>query len=236
MTTPRPRTSAPRSPRRGPPADRCLDHHLAAEPGKPPMADTKPRLDRTWLIIALVFLGFWVVYLTFFAPENRRPLEGSGIDLPADYTWKLEDLGEQPVQFSRFKGKTVFLNIWATWCGPCVGEMPSIARLAENPRLKGKNIEFVCVSTDDSTATVVRFVRDKNWPMTVLRSESLPPVFLTEAIPATYIITPGGRIVAAEVGANDWDRTDVVAFLEKAAATKPEPVDESVKSPASPGG
>jgi len=200
------------------------------------MADTKSGPNRSWLIIALVFLGFWVVYLTFFAPGNRRPLEGSGIDLPADYNWKLEDLGEQPVQFSRFKGKTVFLNIWATWCGPCVGEMPSIARLAENPRLKGKNIEFVCVSTDDSTATVVRFVRDKNWPMTVLRSESLPPVFLTEAIPATYIITPGGRIVAAEVGANDWDKAEVVAFLEKAAATKPEPVDESVKSPASPGG
>lgn len=200
------------------------------------MADTKPRPDRSWLIIALVFLGFWVVYLTFFAPGNRRPLEGSGIDLPADYNWKLEDLREQPVQFSRFKGKTVFLNIWATWCGPCVGEMPSIARLAENPHLKGKNIEFVCVSTDDSTDTVVRFVRDKNWPMTVLRAQSLPPVFLTEAIPATYIITPGGRIVAAEVGANDWDRTDVVAFLEKAAATKPEPVDESTKSPVSPGG
>jgi len=200
------------------------------------MADTKSGPNRSWLIIALVFLGFWVVYLTFFAPGNRRPLEGSGIDLPADYNWKLEDLSEQPVQFSRFKGKTVFLNIWATWCGPCVGEMPSIARLAENPRLKGKNIEFVCVSTDDSTATVVRFVRDKNWPMTVLRSESLPPVFLTEAIPATYIITPGGRIVAAEVGANDWDKAEVVAFLEKAAATKPEPADESVKSPAGPGG
>ncbi len=199
------------------------------------MADTKPRPDRSWLIIALVFLGFWVVYLTFFAPGNRRPLESSGIDQPADYNWKLEDLREQPVPFSRFKGKTVFLNIWATWCGPCVGEMPSIARLAENSRLKGKNIEFVCVSTDDSTDTVVRFVRDKNWPMTVLRAQSLPPVFHTEAIPATYIITPGGRIVAAEVGANDWDRTDVVAFLEK-AATKPKPAGESVKSPASPGG
>ena len=200
------------------------------------MADTKSGPNRSWLIIALVFLGFWVVYLTFFAPGNRRPLEGSGIDLPADYNWKLEDLGEQPVQFSRFKGKTVFLNIWATWCPPCVGEMPSIARLAENPRLKGKNIEFVCVSTDDSTAAVVRFVRDKNWPMTVLRSESLPPVFLTEAIPATYIITPGGRIVAAEVGANDWDKAEVVTFLEKAAATKPGPAGESTKSPAGPGG
>ena len=202
------------------------------------MADTKPRTDRSWLIIALVFLGFWVVYLTFFAPGNRRPLEGSGIDLPADYNWKLEDLTEQPVPFSRFKGKTVFLNIWATWCPPCVREMPSIARLAENPRLKGKNIAFVCVSTDDSTDTVVRFVRDKNWPMTVLRAQSLPPVFSPEppAIPATYIITPGGRIVAVEIGANDWDKAEVVAFLEKAAATKPEPTNESTKSPASPGG
>jgi thiol-disulfide isomerase/thioredoxin len=200
------------------------------------MADTKPRPNRSWLIIALVFLGFWVVYLTFFAPGNRRPLEGSGIDLPADYNWKLEDLTEQPVPFSRFKGKTVFLNIWATWCGPCVGEMPSIARLAENPRLKGKNIEFVCVSNDDSTGTVVRFVRDKNWPMTVLRAQALPPVFQTEGIPATYIITPGGRIVATEVGANDWDKAEVVAFLEKAAATKPKPADESVKRPAGPGG
>ena len=200
------------------------------------MAETKPRPDRTWLIVALVFLGFWVVYLTFFAPGNRKPLENSGIDLPADYNWQLEDLSEQPVQFSRFQGKTVFLNIWATWCPPCVREMPSIARLAENPRLKGKNIEFVCVSTDDSTDTVVRFVRDKHWPMTVLRSQSLPSVFQTEGIPATYIITPGGRIVGAEVGANDWDKADVVAFLEKAAATKPEPAGKSTKSPAGPGG
>jgi hypothetical protein len=102
-----------------------------------------------------------------------------------------------------------------------VGEMPSIARLADNPRLKGKNIEFVCVSTDDSIDKVVQFVRDKKWPMTVLHARSLPPVFSTEAIPATYIITPDGHIVAAEVGANDWDRADVVAFLEKATAPKP---------------
>ena len=199
------------------------------------MADTKPRPDRSWLIIALVFLGFWVVYLTFFAPRNRRPLEGSGIDLPADYNWKLEDLSEQPVQFSRFKGKTVFLNIWATWCPPCVGEMPSIARLAENPRLKGKNIEFVCVSTDDSTDKVVRFVRDKNWPMTVLR----PNRCRRSSIPR-----PSRQPTSSHPAVASWrprserttgTRTEVVAFLEK-AATKPEPAGESVKSPAGPGG
>ncbi len=195
----------------------------------------KPAKDRTWLFIGLAFLGFWIVYLSFFAPGNREPLENSAIDLPADYNWSLEDLNDQPVEFSRFKGKTVFLNIWATWCGPCVGEMPSIARLAANPSLKGKNIEFVCVSVDDSTGKVVQFLRDKNWRMTVLHARSLPRVFETEGIPATFILTPEGRIAAAEVGASDWDRPKVVAFLEKAASANPAPAAPSAQpAPADP--
>jgi thiol-disulfide isomerase/thioredoxin len=187
------------------------------------MTDPTSKPDRSWWIIALVFVAFWVVYLTFFGPRNRRPLEDSGIDLPAEYNWTLEDLNEQPVRFSSFEGKTVFLNIWATWCGPCVGEMPSIARLAETPRLKDKSIEFVCVSTDDSPDPVRRFVKDKNWPMTILRTQSLPPVFTTSGIPATFVIAPSGRIVAAEVGASDWDNPQVVEFLEKTAASAPAP-------------
>jgi thiol-disulfide isomerase/thioredoxin len=166
-------------------------------------------------VVALAFVVFWVAYLTFFGPRNRRPLENAAIDLPAVYDWSLEDLDERPVSFGKFKGKTLFLNIWATWCGPCVGEMPSIARLAENPRLKGKNIEFVCVSTDDSAAKVRQFLSDKNWSMTILRAQSLPAVFRTDGIPATFVIAPSGRIVGAEVGSNEWDDPRVVEILEK---------------------
>lgn len=183
------------------------------------MTAETPRPDRSWLIVALVFLGFWIAYLGFFAPGNRAPsLDGSGGNRPAEYGWALEDLQGQTVQFTRFEGKTVFLNVWATWCGPCVGEMPSIAKLAASPRFRGKNIEFVCISVDDSVADVRRFVADKNWPMTVLHARSLPRVFQTEGIPATFILSPEGRIVAAEVGASDWDRPEVVSFLEKTTA------------------
>jgi len=203
------------------------------------MSDSTPRPDRSWLYIALAFLGFWIVYLAFFAPGRRQPLEDSGVDLPAAYDWSLQDLDEQPVKFTRYQGKTVFLNIWATWCPPCVREMPSIARLAENPRIKAKNIEFVCVSTDDSVETVRRYVSDKGWPMTVLHSQSLPPIFLTDGIPATFIIAPSGKIVATEIGANDWDSPDVVALLEKTAAADPGPADAAPvpeKGPISPPG
>jgi len=200
-------------------ADRGSNDHVQTPDrgsGRPSGPGQRP--DRSWWTIAFVFVTFWAVYLGFFGPRNRRPLEDSAIDVPAEYHWTLEDLNQQRVSFDRLKGKTVFLNIWATWCGPCIGEMPSIAKLAANPRLRDKGIEFVCVSTDDSAETVRRFLKGKDWPMTIYRADSLPPVFSTEGIPATFVIDPTGRVVAAEVGASDWDDSLVVDFLEKTAA------------------
>jgi len=173
--------------------------------------------NRTWLYLAAGFAVFWVLYLAFFGPRHRAVLENSGMSQPATYDWSLLDLDDRPVAFSRFKGKPVFLNIWATWCGPCVGEMPSIAQLAQEPRLRGKNIEFVCVSTDESSDVVRRFLQGRNWNMTFLRADKLPPLFSTEGIPATFLIAADGRIAASEVGAVDWHEPRVVSFLEKLA-------------------
>jgi thiol-disulfide isomerase/thioredoxin len=187
---------------------------------------TKPsgKPERIWMLIALAFIVFWILYLALLGPRRSvQSLEDSGMSRPADFDWTVLDLKDEPVQFSRFKGKTVFLNIWATWCGPCVQEMPSIARLAEDPRLQGKGIEFVCVSTDDSSKTVRRFLEGRSWGMTFLRAQELPAVFSTEGIPATFIIAPNGRIAAAQVGSDRWDTPRVVAYLEKIANINPLP-------------
>jgi thiol-disulfide isomerase/thioredoxin len=181
------------------------------------MQDRQPTRSRTWLYLAGAFVVFWVLFLVFRGPRPRALLENSAMSQPAAYEWSLLDLDDRPVSFSRFKGKPVFLNIWATWCGPCVGEMPSIAQLAADPRLSAKNIEFVCVSTDESSAVVRRFLDGKNWRMTFLRAENLPPVFQTEGIPATFLIAADGRIMASEIGAADWRDAHVIAFLTKLA-------------------
>src|SRR6185312_533972 len=97
----------------------------------------------------------------------------------------------------------------------CVKEMPSIARLAANPRLK--DVVFVCVSVDDLSSTVQNFLRDKGWPMTFLRAQTLPDGFRTEGIPATFIIAPDGRVVRSEVGGMDWDTRENIEMLEKLA-------------------
>ena len=186
------------------------------------MEKPKVKPERIWLLLGLAFIVFWILYLALLGPRvSVESLESSAMRMPADYNWTFFDLNDTPASFSQFKGKTVFLNIWATWCGPCVSEMPSIARLAENPAIKGKGIEFVCVSVDDSSDTVRRFLKDRSWGMTFFRAEKMPGVYSTDGIPATFVIAPNGKIAAAQVGSEQWDTKQVVAFLEKVSKMKP---------------
>jgi thiol-disulfide isomerase/thioredoxin len=187
-----------------------------------PAAETQGRPGRILLYAALGFAAFWFAYLTFFGPKRAARLEKSGMSQPAEYDWTVLDLDDQPVAFSKFKGKPIFLNFWATWCGPCVREMPSIDSLARDRRLEGKSIEFVCVSTDDDAETVRQFLKGKDMRMTFLRVQDgkIPAVFRSDGIPMTFLIAADGRIVASEVGAADWHEPEVVAFLEKMAAGK----------------
>jgi thiol-disulfide isomerase/thioredoxin len=175
------------------------------------------------MYLAIALALFWLFCLKVFLPARPNDLENTGLSEPADYNWTLTDLDGQAVPFAKFKGKTVFLNIWATWCGPCVGEMPSIAKLARDPRLQGKNIEFVCASIAESAESVRGFLTGKDWTMTILRADKTPAVFASEGIPATFLIGPDGRIAATKIGAADWNEPGVVAFLEKLASTPTKP-------------
>jgi thiol-disulfide isomerase/thioredoxin len=176
---------------------------------------------RKWLAVALAVVIAWVIFVSFarkslklgdLAPPS---LANSPVPRPADFGWTLLDLDGKPVDFARFKGRTILLNLWATWCEPCLKEMPSIANLAASEDLKGRNIAFVCVSTDESAEALRQFMKDKDWKMTVLRAKSLPPSFETEGIPATFLIAPDGGIAATEIGAAQWDDPSVIAFLQK---------------------
>jgi thiol-disulfide isomerase/thioredoxin len=176
------------------------------------MDEATPNRGLHWAIVAVAFLLFWCVCLAVFLPRTEHP---STPPAAADYNWKLLGLDDRPVDFAQYKGKTVFLNVWATWCGPCVREMPSIARLAAHPQLK--DVAFVCASVDDSTDTVREFVAGKGWPMTILRATDVPQAFATRGIPATFIIAPDGRVVLSEIGSQDWDTPENIARLASLA-------------------
>jgi thiol-disulfide isomerase/thioredoxin len=174
---------------------------------------------RKWLAIGLGVVFAWVAFLATRGQQgpNAPMLEGTGLVAPANFEWVLRDLDDAPVDFARYRGRPILLNLWATWCPPCLEEMPTLARLAANPQLKEKGVVVICVSLDEKPETLRQFVKGMDWGMTILRATSTPPVFQTDGIPATFLIAPDGRVAASQVGSAQWDHPSVVAFLENLA-------------------
>lgn len=186
------------------------------------MADASDRGWGRWVLWGVGLALLWVAFLALFGPDlglgaGPPVLVGTALNQPAPYDWTLRDLDGQPVELGQFRGRPIVVNLWATWCSPCLEEMPSLARLAEDQRIREKNVAVVCVSTDENPAAVRRYLDGKNWGMTVLRAEGLPGAFLTDGIPATFLIDPSGRIVAHHLGPADWDHPSVVDFLARLA-------------------
>jgi thiol-disulfide isomerase/thioredoxin len=129
---------------------------------------------------------------------------------------KLTDLDGVAFEPASLKGKVVFLNVWATWCGPCREEMPSIERLYG--KVKDGHVAFVVVS-DEPLKVIVPFARKSGWTFPVYRAEgALPRAFWSRGIPATFILAPDGRMAFKQTGSALWDDDSVVSFLNGLAA------------------
>ena len=132
-----------------------------------------------------------------------------------DYNFKIADLNNNIVDVSEFKGKTIFLNLWATWCGPCRVEMPSIQRLYD--QVDHNKIVFIVLSIDqkDPYNKVNNFIKEKGFSFPVyLPAGPLPSQLNVSSIPTTFIIDPNGRISSKEVGATNFDTGKFKNYLE----------------------
>lgn len=114
-----------------------------------------------------------------------------------------------------YQGKVVFLNIWASWCPPCIAEMPSIASLYEQVK-DDEDIEFILVSMDEDFENAKAFMdsRDLDMPIYHYRGRDRE-IYSSDLIPTTYVITPDGRIAMEKQGMAKYDSPEFVEFLEK---------------------
>lgn len=132
---------------------------------------------------------------------------------PADYNWTIRHLDGREIRLSELKGKVIFLTFWATWCVPCIAEMPNIERLRE--RLNDDRVAFVCASPEEGSI-VSQFVQEKGYSLPVFTFEGDPPsMFDVQGYPATFIIAPDGRIVFKHPGTGVWEDDSSVEFIKR---------------------
>jgi len=120
-----------------------------------------------------------------------------------DYNWSAKKIDGKEINLSDLKDKVIFLNLWATWCPPCIAEMPSIEKLY-NIYKDNEQVVFLIVS-NESEEKVKAFMQKRGFKFPVYVSQfKLPDVFSTESIPTTFLVSKSGKIVIRETGATNW--------------------------------
>lgn len=130
--------------------------------------------------------------------------------------FSLEALNGERIQLKALKGKTIFLNFWATWCGPCKEEMPSIEALYQ--QFKGKDFVFLTVSVDYAGVNRVREFIEKyryHFPVLLDPAGKSLDLFEINKIPATLMIDRHGRMVGRVIGPRNWSSPEVVSLLDQ---------------------
>jgi thiol-disulfide isomerase/thioredoxin len=138
-----------------------------------------------------------------------------------DYNFSIKDLNGNDVDVNQFKGKVVFLNLWATWCGPCRAEMPSIEGLYNSIADKDQ-IVFVMLSMDrpENKNKVSKYIADQafTFPTYTLSNTLSAQLREVMSIPTTFVIDRDGKIASKKVGAANYDNNKFKKFLEGLAA------------------
>jgi thiol-disulfide isomerase/thioredoxin len=181
-----------------------------------------------FFLFGVLFLGIAFFYFTEKGKHIKRRvrLELVGMNLIGpkyepqsdketefDYAGTFLDMEGNKVRLDQFKGKTLFINIWASWCGPCRVEMPYIHSLynkvKENP-----NIEFLMVATDQDFSKSKTFIHDKGYTFPVFHAnEGLNSSLYTKAIPTTVVVSPEGKVIYYLNGTNNFDTDHFRNFL-----------------------
>jgi cytochrome c biogenesis protein CcmG/thiol:disulfide interchange protein DsbE len=119
------------------------------------------------------------------------------------------------ITLSQYRGQVVVLNFWATWCAPCIEELPSLVEMQQ--RMKAKGVIVLAISVDVDENAYRRFVRDHNVNLLTVRDpdQKSPALYGTHLFPETYVLDRNGVMRRKFIGAVDWTEPEIVDFLGK---------------------
>jgi len=165
---------------------------------------------------------FLVIIVLLIIPQTRQKIQialhtviaklspklesDNAIEQISSYNWQLQDLEGNNFNLEQAKGKVTLVNIWATWCPPCIAEMPSLQALYNDYNNK---IEFVLVSNEEQNV-INSFLKKKGYNFKIYTPQSkTPETFIVKSIPRTFLLDRDGNIIIDESGAANWDSETV---------------------------
>jgi Peroxiredoxin len=183
------------------------------------------RASRLPYVGALVAIGAFVV----MAWANQHRLEPVVVGRPAP-NFTVTNLRGEPVQLADYRGKVILVNIWATWCPPCIREMPSIERLYQTVRMQpgGEDFEVLAVSVDASAdrpnalggvtrEDLAAFAADLEltFPIVHDSDRKVERMYQTTGVPETFIIGRDGNIYLKWASEAEWDSQQYVDLIRR---------------------
>lgn len=166
--------------------------------------------------IAVVALGMVALVVALWTQRARFAPAGVGAPAPE---YAARTLAGDTVRLDALRGRVVVLNVWATWCTPCIEEMPALQRLHDD--LVDDGVSVVAVSVDAAAAgggdaDVRAFVDRFGLTFTVLRDASgrIEDAFGVAGLPTTFVIDRDGRIQRKVLGAREWHDPALASEIE----------------------
>ncbi len=167
----------------------------------------------SWIVGLVILAG--ALALIWLGDSDVPAPVGRGASAPG---FRLERLdGEGPIALADFRGRVVLVNFWATWCAPCVAEMPQLDRLKKI--LAGDKIEFLAISEDRAGVPLVKKFYDlnriRNLDIFIDKGRKVLSGSKVFGLPTTMLIDKRGREIGRALGAAEWDSSEAVTFLRQ---------------------
>lgn len=135
-------------------------------------------------------------------------------DQQFDYRGKFLTFDGEQIDLESYRGKTLFINLWASWCGPCRAEMPHISELYKSVQ-EEPNLEFLMIGIDQDIKKSAGFLEGKSWAFpTAHASFGLNQSLQSQSIPTTLVVNPEGKIVFYQEGMSNFNTDEFREFLK----------------------
>ena len=175
--------------------------------------------------------GLWLIALpafgqdaSYFESQHMQRLDEAAPD------FLLSDPSGSTLHLSELRGHTVILHFWATWCEPCRVELPTLEGLAHQMAERGVILLAVAIDTEADAARVQRYAHDLgvSFPVYLAREGAISDRYWSWGVPVTYLIDPGGRLIARSLGPRNWASPSMRTLITQIAAPATPKSQESI--------